>query len=135
MCLASETTLSLSLMPSPCQGQAACPLPQHGSPEKHNHKGAQLPVCSRLLKDLEKLKAQLTWQQQRGGTDVSNAGLTGCCPCQGCLPTHSLPCGSGSAATAETQPPPGTKHTKLHVKVKLSGLLSASEEKPEITFE
>lgn len=50
---------------------------------------------------------------------------------------HSLLCGSSSAATVETQPPgpPSvTKHTKLHLKVKLFGLLSASEEKTEITF-
>lgn len=50
---------------------------------------------------------------------------------------HGFPCGSGSAAAVQTQPPgpPSvTKHTKLRLKVKLSGQLSASEENPEITF-
>lgn len=53
------------------------------------------------------------------------------------MPTHGFLCGSGSAATVETQrpgPPSVTKHTKIPLKVKLSGLLSASEEKSEITF-
>lgn len=61
---------------------------------------------------------------------LRDAGLRSCCPCQGFL------CGSGSVDT-ETQPPrPSsvTKHTKLHLRVKLSGLISASEEKLEITF-
>lgn len=50
---------------------------------------------------------------------------------------HGFLCGSGSAATVEREPlgpPLVTEHTKLHLKVKLSDLLSASEEKSEITF-
>lgn len=77
--------------------------------------------------------AAAEWRYKR----VPNAGLTGCCPCQGCLPMHGFLCGSGSAATVEREPPgpPSvTELTRLHLKAKLSSLLSACEEKSEITF-
>lgn len=133
--LTSKPALAPNLMPQPLPwDRLLAPFTNSQLPPmtliQGSWKDAGLSVLSRSLKDSEKLRPQLTWLLQGVGAGVSLwSGLTGCCPCQGCL-SISVALAMAAAVEAQTSGWPSVvKHTMFHLKVKLSSLLPAHEER------